>query len=81
MNKKRKGMLAIVLLVVAIAVTVFIFKDSRDMAEVEKAQDADIEKTASETLNEDNDLFSDDVDFGDVEIVPLALDTTKAEKL
>lgn len=81
MNKKRKGMLAIVLLVVAIAVTVFIFKDSRDMAEVEKAQDADIEKTASETLNEDNDLFSDDVDFGDVEIAPLALDTTKAEKL
>lgn len=66
---------------IIMAITVYTFKDGRDMAEVEKAQEADIEQTALETLNEDNDLFSDDVDFGDVEVAPLALDTTKTEKI
>lgn len=50
------------------------------MEEVDEAQQADIEEAASETLNEENDLFNDDVDFGDVEEAHLALDTTKAEK-
>jgi len=67
--------------VIVIMVVVYMFKDDRNMAEVEKEQEADIEQVASETLNEDNDLFSDDVDFGDVEVAPLALDTTKSEKL
>jgi hypothetical protein len=81
MNKKKKGILIMVGALIIMAITVYTFKDGRDMAEVEKAQEADIEQTALETLNEDNDLFSDDVDFGDVEVAPLALDTTKTEKI
>jgi len=81
MNKSKKGMLIMALSVIVIMVVVYMFKDDRNMAEVEKEQEADIEQVASETLNEDNDLFSDDVDFGDVEVAPLALDTTKSEKL
>ena len=65
---------------VIMVVTIYMLRDGRDMVEVEKAQEADIEQIASETLNDENDLFGDDVDFGDVEIAPLALDTTKAEK-
>ena len=80
MDKKKKGMLLIVTSLVIITITIFSLRDSSDMAEVEKAQDADIEKTAAETLNEENDLFGDDVDFGEVEEAQLALDTTKAEK-
>jgi|GEM_PF-2433265 len=81
MNKSKKGMLMMALSAVVIMVVVYMFKDDRDMTEVEKAQEADIEQVASETLSEDNDLFSDDVDFGDIEVAPLALDTTKSEKL
>ena len=81
MDKKKKGVLIMVIALVVMAITVYTFRDGRDMAEVEKAQEADIEQAASETLNEDNDLFSDDVDFGDIEVAPLALDTTKSEKI
>jgi len=80
MDKKKKGMLLIAISMVVLAVAVFMMRDTTDMAEVEKAQDANIEAVTSEVLTDDNDLFSDDVDFGDVEIAPLALDTTKAEK-
>lgn len=81
MNKKNKGMLIMKVALVVMAITIYTFKDNRDMVEVEKYQEADIEESASETFNVDNDLFSDDVDFGNVEVAPLALDTTKAEKL
>jgi len=80
MNKKKKGMILIIASLVIMSLTIFVMRDDRDMAEIEKAQEVDIEQTAAETLNEDNDLFNDDVDFGDIEIAPLALDTTKTEK-
>ena len=63
----------------AIVAAVFYFKDSSNMDEVHEEQEASIEETTSETLSEENDLFSDDADFGDVEAAPVALDTTKAE--
>jgi hypothetical protein len=50
------------------------------MDKVHEEQEASIEEAASETFDEDNDLFDDDVDFGDVEAAPVALDTTKTEK-
>ena len=80
MNKKKKGMILIIVSLVIMAVTIFMMRDDRNMEEVEKAQDADIEQTATEILNDANDLFNDDIDFGDVEVAPLALDTTKSEK-
>lgn len=81
MNKKKKGIAIMGVALVIMAITIFTFRDGRDMVEVEKAQEADIEQTAIETFKDDNDLFSDDVDFGDVEVAPLALDTTKTEKI
>jgi len=67
-------------LLIGIAVAVFYFRDTRDMKEVAAEQEQSIDDVTEKTLNEGNDLFNDDVDFGDVEEAPLALDTTKAEK-
>ena len=77
--KKKKG---IILLVVGLGIvaTVFYFKDNTNTDDIHKEQEASIEEVTSETLNDDNDLFGDDVDFGDVEDAHLALDTTKTEK-
>jgi hypothetical protein len=77
--KKKKG---IILLVIGlgIAVAVFFFRDSTNTEDIHNKQEASIEETTRETLSDDNDLFSDDADFGDVEAAPVALDTTKAEK-
>jgi hypothetical protein len=77
---KKKG---IILLIIGLGVlaAVFFLRDTTDTAEVKKEQEASIEEATEEVLNEDNDLFGDEVDFGDIEEAPLALDTTKAEKL
>ncbi len=77
MNKKLIG------LVVGVAVlgtAVFYYQDGRSMNVVHEEQEASIEEAASETFDENNDLFSDDADFGDVEAATVAIDTTKAEK-
>ena len=78
MNKKK----GIILLIVGLGIVaaVFYFKDNTNTSDIHEEQEASIEETTSETLSDDNDLFSDDVDFGDVEDAPVALDTTKAEK-
>ena len=77
MNKK-KGILLV--LGLGVIVAVFYLKDSANTDDIHDEQEASIEETTSETLSDDNDLFGDDVDFGDVEAAPIALDTSKAEK-
>lgn len=77
MNKKVVGL---IVGVAVIGAAVFYYQDSRSMDAVHEEQEASIEEAASETFDEGNDLFSDDVDFGDIEAAPVALDTTKAEK-
>ena len=67
-------------LIVLIGIAIFYFRDTRDMKEVAAEQEQSIDDVTEQTLNDDNDLFNDDADFGDVEEAPLALDTTKAEK-
>ena len=81
MDKKNKKILIVIAVVSVVMIALFFLKDRTDTTQVQAEQDASIEEKATEVLNENNDLFSDDVDFGDVEIAPLALDTTKAEKL
>ena len=66
--------------VAVLGAAVFYYQDDRSMDEVHEEQEASIEEATSETFDKNNDLFSDDVDFGDVEAAPVALDTTKAEK-
>jgi hypothetical protein len=77
---KKKG---IILLVVGLGIVaaVFFLRDTRNTEEVHKEQEASIEEATEETLSDENDLFGDDADFGDIEMAPTALDTTKAEKL
>lgn len=68
------------ILIVLIGAAIFYFRDNRDMEEVAEEQEQSIDVVTDKTLTDDNDLFNDDADFGDVEEAPLALDTTKAEK-
>ena len=76
---KKKLIIGIVGLAV-IGAAVFYYQDSRSMDAVHEEQEESIEEAATETFDEDNDLFSDDIDFGDIEAAPVALDTNKAEK-
>lgn len=77
--KNKKGIILLIL-GLGIVTAVFYFKDDTNTDEIHEEQEASIEETTSETLNDDNDLFGDDADFGDVEAAPVALDTTKTEK-
>ncbi len=77
MNKKVMGL---IVGVAVLAAAIFYYQDSRSMDKVHEEQEASIEEAASETFDENNDLFSDDADFGDVEAATVAIDTTKAEK-
>lgn len=77
MNKKIIGL---IIAAIILGGAVWYFQDTRNMKDVAKEQEESIEQQAEETFSDDNDLFGDDVDFGDVEDAPLALDTTKAMK-
>lgn len=74
--KKKIILLVVVLGIVA---AVFFLRDTTSTDEIHKEQEASIEE-ATKVLDDDNDLFSDDADFGNVEAAPVALDTTKTEK-